>query len=60
VLVLFRYGIRAGIGSESSVAGLSLPVLTDISITFSALLFSTRALEIYLRAQELLKGRTGP
>jgi hypothetical protein len=59
VLVLFRFGIRAGMGAEGGMTGLSLPLLTDISITFSTLLFSTRALEIYLRAQQLLKGRTG-
>jgi hypothetical protein len=55
VLVLFRFGIRAGLGAESEAMHLSLPVLTDISITFSAFLFSARGLEIYLRAQKLLQ-----
>jgi len=54
-LVLFRFGIRAGLGADTAAMHLSLPVLTDISITFSALLFSARGLEIYLRAQKLLQ-----
>jgi hypothetical protein len=55
VLVLFRYGIRAGLGLEHSAMNLDVALVTDISITFSALLFSARGLEIYLRAQKLLQ-----
>ena len=58
VLVLFRYGVRAGIGVEQQAMHLDLPMVTDISITFSALLFSARGLEIFLRAKDLLKGKT--
>jgi Protein of unknown function (DUF1453) len=54
-LVLFRYGIRAGIGLEQATMHLDIALITDISITFSALLFSARGLEIYLRAQKLLQ-----
>jgi hypothetical protein len=54
VLVLFRYGIRAGIGLHAAMH-LDVALVTDISITFSALLFSARGLEIYLRAQKLLQ-----
>jgi Na+/proline symporter len=55
VLVLFRYGIRAGIGLGHATMHLDVALFTDISITFSALLFSARGLEIYLRSQKLLK-----
>ena len=55
VLVLFRYGIRAGVGLERATMHLDVALVTDISITFSALLFSARGLEIYLRAQKLLQ-----
>ena len=54
-LVLFRYGIRAGVGLEHAAMHLDVALITDISITFSALLFSARGLEIYLRAQKLLQ-----
>ena len=54
-LVLFRYGIRAGVGLERATMHLDVALVTDISITFSALLFSARGLEIYLRAQKLLR-----
>ena len=58
VLVLFRYGVRAGIGVEQQAMHLDIAMVTDISIIFSALLFSARALEIFLRARELMKGKT--
>jgi hypothetical protein len=54
-LVLFRYGIRAGIGMEREAMHLDVAMITDISIIFSALLFSARGLEIYLRARKLLQ-----
>lgn len=55
VLVLFRYGIRAEVGLEHAAMHLDVALITDVSITFSALLFSARGLEIYLRAQKLLQ-----
>ena len=58
VLVLFRYGVRAGIGMERQAMHLDVALFTDLSIVFSALLFSARGLEIYLRAQPLLRYRT--
>ena len=57
-LVLFRYGVRAGIGVERQAMHLDIAMLTDISIIFSALLFSARGLEIFLRARQLLKAKT--
>ena len=54
-LVMFRYGIRAGIGAEGAAMQLNMAAITDISIIFSAFLFSARGLEIYLRAQKLLQ-----
>ena len=55
VLVLFRYGVRAGLGMEGGAMHLDVALFTDLSIVFSALLFSARGAEIYLRAQRLLK-----
>jgi hypothetical protein len=57
VLVLFRYGVRAGIGLEHETMHLDVAMITDISIVFSALLFSARGLEIFLRAQRLMKSQ---
>jgi hypothetical protein len=54
-LVLFRYGMRAGLSLEREAMHLDVAMITDISIVFSALLFSARGLEIYLRAQPLLR-----
>jgi hypothetical protein len=54
-LVMFRYGVRAGIGVEPGTMHMDVAAITDISIIFSALLFSARGLEIYLRAQKLLQ-----
>lgn len=54
-LVMFRYGIRAGIGTGQGALHLDVAAFADISIIFSALLFSARGLEIYLRARKLLQ-----
>ena len=48
LLVVLRLGLRAGIGLEAAA------LLTDISIVFTALLFSVRGLEIFLRARRLI------
>jgi hypothetical protein len=58
VLVLFRYGVRAGLGLEREAMHLDVAMITDISIVFSALLFSAQGLEIFLRAQQMMKNRT--
>jgi hypothetical protein len=55
VLILFRYGVNAGLRTQGGAMHLDLALITDISITFSAFLFSARGLEIYLRAQKLLQ-----
>ena len=54
-LVMFRYGIRAGIGTGQGALHLDVAAFADISIIFSMLLFSARGLEIYLRARKLLQ-----
>ena len=55
VLILFRYGLRAGMGAEAQTLHINAALITDISIVFSAFLFSARGLEIYLRARKLLQ-----
>jgi hypothetical protein len=58
LLVVLRLGMRAGIGLEATALGVNAALLTDVSIVFSALLFSTRSLEIYLRARNVMKDRS--
>ena len=58
LLVVLRLGLRAGIGLEATALGVNAALLTDVSIVFSALLFSTRSLEIYLRARNVMKDRS--
>jgi hypothetical protein len=55
LLVVLRLGMRAGVGLEAAALHLDVRLLTDASIVFSALLFSVRGLEIYLRAQRMMK-----
>jgi hypothetical protein len=55
LLLVFRIGMRAGTGMEARMLHMSGAELTDILIVFSALLFSVRGLEIFLRAQRLMK-----
>jgi hypothetical protein len=55
LLVAVRLGIRAGIGLEAQTLHLNVALLTDLLIVFTAALFSVRGLEIFLRAQRLMK-----
>jgi hypothetical protein len=57
LLILFRLGMRAGIRLEAQEMHLNAALLTDVLIVFTALLFSVQGLEIYLRAQLLMKQR---
>ena len=54
LLVVLRLGMRAGIGLEAAALHLNAALLTDVSIVFTALLFSVRGLEIFLRARQLM------
>ena len=55
LLLVFRLGMRAGIGLEAEALHLNAALLTDIFIVFTALLFAVRGLEIYLRARRLVQ-----
>ena len=55
LLMLVRLGIRAGIQLEARAMGLNEAMLTDDLIVFTAALFSTQGLEVYLRAERLEK-----
>jgi Protein of unknown function (DUF1453) len=55
LLIVFRLGMRAGIGLEAEALHINAALLTDIFIVFTALLFSVRGLEIFLRAQAMMK-----
>jgi hypothetical protein len=57
LLLVFRLGMRAGIGLEAQTLHVNAALLTDIFIVFSALLFSVRGLEIFLRAQRITKNQ---
>ena len=57
LLLVFRLGMGAGIGLEAQTLHVNAALLTDIFIVFSALLFSVRGLEIFLRAQRITKNQ---
>jgi hypothetical protein len=57
LLLVFRLGMRAGIGLEAQTLHVNAALLTDIFIVFSALLFSVRGLEIFLRARRITKNQ---
>jgi hypothetical protein len=57
LLVVLRLGMRAGVGVEAAALHVKAAVLTDVFIVFAALLFSVRGLEIFLRAQQVMKTR---
>ena len=52
-LVFVRFGLRAGLGLEAGTLHINVLLITDASIVFSALLFSVRGLEIFLRARKV-------
>ena len=53
VLVAARLGLRTGLGLEAGAWHINVLLVTDVSIVFSALLFSVRSLEIFLRARKV-------
>ena len=54
VLVLFKFGLRGAPGAIGWHVNVML--ITDISIVFSAALFSARTVEIFLRARKIMAG----
>jgi hypothetical protein len=53
-LVFFRMGLRTGLGVEAQAWHLNMLLVSDISIVFTALLFSLRSVEMYLRAKQVM------
>lgn len=54
VLVVLRLGLRTGLAVEANAWHINVLLITDASILFSALLFSVRGLEIFLRARRVM------
>ena len=54
LLLVLRIGMRAGIGMEAQALHINAALITDVSIVFTALLFSVRGLEIFLRARRIM------
>jgi hypothetical protein len=55
LLVAVRLGVRTGLDLEASAWHLNVAVITDASIVFAGFLFAARGLEMYLRAQRVMK-----
>ncbi|HEY2010983.1 MAG TPA: CcdC protein domain-containing protein [Rhizomicrobium sp.] len=54
VLILFRLGLRAGLTAEAKAWHLNVLLISDASIVFTALLFTLRSVEMYLRAKRVM------
>lgn len=54
VLILFRFGLRTGLTVEAKAGHLNMLLFSDISIVFTALLFTLRSVEMYLRAKRVM------
>jgi len=59
VLILFRLGLRTGLTAEAKAGQLSMFLVSDLSIVFTALLFSLRSVEMYLRAKQVMAVKPG-
>jgi hypothetical protein len=53
-LILFRMGLRTGLRMEASAWHLDVLLISDALIVFTAFLFSLRAVEMYLRARNVM------
>jgi hypothetical protein len=54
LLVVLRFGLRAGVRMESAALHLDATLVTDFFIVFGAALFGVRGLEMFLRARRVL------
>jgi hypothetical protein len=54
VLILFRMALRTGLAVEGKAMHLDVLLISDALIVFTALLFTLRAVEMYLRAQKVM------
>ena len=55
ILIAVRMGVRTGLGMEASAWHLNMAVVTDASIVFAGCLFAVRGLEMFLRAQRVMR-----
>lgn len=54
VLILFRLGLRTGLAVEGRAWHLDVLLISDASIVFTALLFTVRSVEMYIRARRVM------
>ena len=54
ILVLFRTGLRTGLEVEGRALHLHMLLVSDVSIVFTALLFTVRSVEMYIRARRVM------
>ena len=54
VLILFRMGLRTGLAVEGKAMNLDVLLISDALIVFTAMLFTLRAVEMYLRAHRVM------
>ena len=54
VLILFRLGLREGLSVEAKAWHINMLLVSDASVVFSALLFTLRSVEMYLRGRRVM------
>jgi len=54
VLILFRMGLRTGLAVEGKAMHLDVLLISDALIVFTAMLFTLRAVEMYVRAHRVM------
>jgi len=54
VLILFRLGLRTGLQAEAQAWHLDMLLISDASIVFTALVFSVRSAEMFIRARRVM------
>ena len=54
VLILFRLGLREGLSVEAKAWHINMLLVSDVSVVFSALLFTLRSVEMYLRGARVM------
>jgi len=58
-LILFRMAMRTGLNMEARAWHLDVLLISDALIVFTALLFSLRAVEMFLRARQVMGQKKG-
>jgi hypothetical protein len=57
VLILFRLGLREGLSVEAKAWHINMLLVSDASVVFSALLFTLRSVEMYIRARRVMASK---